>query len=120
MNWIIVLVIIFAGLFILFNVNNKKNAEQYDASPVIPPKEDKRLILYYAPWCPHCKDLLNNVWPKLKEKFGNAIEMIEYDCDKYKCEGIRGYPTIILFKENSQITYNGRRDFDSLSQFIRS
>jgi thiol-disulfide isomerase/thioredoxin len=113
---IIILVVLFLVLFYFLSENNKKNAETYESKKV----EDKRIVLYYAPWCHHCENLLKNGWKQLKERNGNDIEIIEYDCDKFKCEGIQGFPTIVLFKENNQITYKGDRSYESLVKFIQS
>ena len=56
---------------------------------------------------------------------GNSkIEVVKVDCTKEKntCneKGIRGYPTLILFKSGSSEgeKYQGARDIDSLSKWV--
>jgi len=65
------------------------------------------IILWYAPWCPHCKSL-KNIWEKLGKTVKN-VDVLAFNCEKYKNhllkiqedipELIRGYPTIIIYKK---------------------
>lgn len=97
-------------------------------------EEPKKLVLFYAPWCPHCKDLLqptdkNNgkpAWSMLKQKLGGRkdITMDEIDCDakpelasKYE---VKGFPTVILFKGNQKVDYDGDRSMESLEKFLET
>lgn len=96
--------------------------------------ESRKLVLFYAPWCPHCKDLLqpndNNggkpAWSLLKQKHAGRkdISIDEVDCDakpelasKYE---VKGFPTVILFKGNQKLNYDGDRSLESLEKFLET
>ena len=89
----------------------------------------KKLILFYAPWCPHCQTLMDNdnaAWPVLRRKHGNRqdLSIEEINCEekpeiatKY---GVGGFPTIVLYQGNKSYTYDGDRTLESLEKFIES
>ena len=61
-------------------------------------------VKFYAPWCGHCKRLAPT-WTALAEEYpeGNGkVNVVKVDCTVQKdlCSkhGVRGYPTIALFK----------------------
>lgn len=85
------------------------------------------LVDFYATWCRHCKSLMP-VIEELADEFSKSvnIQIVKIDGDgdgklmrkKYKVEG---YPTLLLFADSlaHPITYNGLRDQESLSNFIK-
>ena len=72
----------------------------------IQPNEQKSLVLFYAPWCPHCKSILPE-WDKLVANNDNTnitIKKVNSDdnpelCKQYKIEG---FPTILLIDSNGK------------------
>lgn len=86
------------------------------------------LVMFYAPWCGHCK--------KLKPEYAKAAELVKDDdpsitfakidcteagketCNKFS---VSGYPTLKIFKgdEMSQ-DYNGPREAAGLVKYMRS
>ena len=91
----------------------------------IQPNEQKSLVLFYAPWCPHCKSMLPE-WAKLKSnnKTDIAIKKVNSDdnpelCKQYKIEG---FPTVLLIDSNGQVIaiYEGARTAESLAEFIKN
>jgi thiol-disulfide isomerase/thioredoxin len=86
----------------------------------------KRLVLFYAPWCPHCKSLLteDGSWTQLEQKHGNRsdlkIEKIDCDAQPEKATqyGIGGFPTVMMFVGKKSLTYDGDRSLGSFEKFI--
>lgn len=78
----------------------------------------KKLVLFYAPWCPHCKSLIEGdgaAWNALSRKYGGRKDLTidQVNCDE-KPEiatqyGIGGFPTIMLFVGDKTYTYDGDR-----------
>jgi len=82
------------------------------------------IVLFYAPWCPHCKNL-QDVWKKLSKKL-MYINVKSLNCEKYKQlvdkiktdmpSLIQGYPTIMLYKNGEpQEKYQGERTLSDLT-----
>jgi thiol-disulfide isomerase/thioredoxin len=69
------------------------------------------LIVFYAPWCPHCKRLVP-AWEELVAA-GIKTVLAAVDCtvEAELCARfvIEGYPTIIYFAENRMYHFKGRR-----------
>ncbi|MEG0683912.1 MAG: hypothetical protein RR428_02555 [Coprobacillus sp.] len=40
------------------------------------------LYLYYAKTCPVCHSFIENVIPKLEDKYGNEMKIVKYDIDE--------------------------------------
>ena len=86
----------------------------------------KRLVvLFYAPWCGHCKRLMP-LWKQLQNKYKEDSEtkVKQLNADENEQEAqdqeIEGFPTIILFKDGKKYTYDGERSLESIDQFIQS
>lgn len=92
----------------------------------------KRMVLFYAPWCPHCKDLLQPndknggkpAWDLLKRKHSGRKDVVidEIDCEakpelasKYE---VKGFPTVVMLKGNQKVDYDGDRSLESLEKFM--
>ncbi|CAG8596308.1 7601_t:CDS:10 [Ambispora leptoticha] len=106
--------------------------------PVVAPNQDGKVVVlgaanwdltndsgpwfidFFAPWCPHCKNLAP-IWeelaPKLinKVNFGSVDCTVEGDlCSKYE---VRGYPSLKLFMYDDIIEYKGARKLPELLAF---
>jgi len=139
-KWLFVgvaLIVIIAGLGIIFFASNKvgdKNgkttsSENGQVSGASTQNEnaaykeklakylkEKGMILYGAYWCPHCKEQ--------KELFGDAAQYLDYvECDakgeganpdECVARGIEGYPTWIY--EGKQ--YSGTQSLEKLAEIV--
>lgn len=85
--------------------------------------EKKVLVLYYAPWCSHCKRLMPE-WQKVEDahKADPKVEVKKVNCDeepeKAKQEGVQGFPTIILYKGSGKKMFNDERTASAIESFI--
>ena len=84
---------------------------------------NKLMILFYAPWCGHCKKLLPEY-----EKASNALKKEKIALAKIDAEsnrrtsqmyGIESYPTIKVFIKQKEYTYDGERNEESIIYYMR-
>jgi protein disulfide-isomerase-like protein len=87
--------------------------EGFDAS-------EKNLVLYFAPWCGHCKTLKPE-WEKLSKAGIKGVTISEVNADdekeKAKEAGVDGFPTIILYNKGEQKVYSGARTAEAISKW---
>jgi len=90
--------------------------------------EQVKLVLFYSPWCPHCKSLTEgspSVWDTLTQTHGSSkakIEKVNVNeneemSTKY---GISSIPSIKLIKGNDVKTYKGDRSLKTIEDFLTS
>lgn len=83
-------------------------------------------IMFYAPWCGHCK-ALKPKWEEMAKKFVKDPKVIvgKVNCDEEKelCQSfqITGYPSIKAFRAGdiSGEDYNGGRTVEDMESFAR-
>ena len=85
------------------------------------------ILLFYAPWCIHCKELspkYEEVGKRLKDK-NSKLLIAKIDGSENEVENISisGFPTIMFFpgnkKNKSPIEYKGRRTTEDIIKFIK-
>ncbi len=68
--------------------------------------EKPTLVDFYATWCGPCK-MMNPIIEQTKNELGNSTTILKIDVDNNKDVaikyGIRGVPTLILFKNGEPI-----------------
>ena len=80
-------------------------------------------VMFYAPWCGHCKRL-TPTWMdlfNLKLK-GLAVRMHDCDADQALCveAGVRGYPTLKVYVDGKfSADYREARDLNSILRFLK-
>jgi len=116
----------FAAAFVLillaFDHSDAKVLELSDR--FIPLKnEGMWLIMFYAPWCGHCKKL-EPIWKHVDQSLANLpIRIGRIDCTRFPLVAtefkVHGFPTIIFFKENDlAYTYEGDRTREDIVAFV--
>lgn len=79
--------------------------------------EGKKVVLFYADWCGHCKKL-KPVWDKAAEQVNKEEKrMLKVNCDgdvDVSNYDIKGYPTILIFEDGEHKEYNGERTLEDL------
>ncbi len=82
--------------------------------------KDGWFIKFYAPWCNHCKAMAP-AWNEMGRDFRGRLNIGEVNCDVESrlCKEIkiRGYPTLMFFKSQEHIEYDGLRGLGDLMSF---
>jgi protein disulfide-isomerase-like protein len=85
--------------------------------------EKESMVLFYAPWCPHCKTVMGD-WAKLKKSAPEGVKIAKVNCDEKpemaEKHGVKGFPTIILFKGGKKVYFEGPRNLENFLEFIKS
>ena len=84
------------------------------------------MILFYAPWCGHCKALhpkYEEVAKKLKDKNPKLVlAKMDYTENEVESVNISGFPTVKFYpgnKKSTPIEYDGDRSVDDIIKFIK-
>jgi len=86
------------------------------------------MLLFYAPWCGHCKALhpkYEEVAKKLKEKNPKLV-LAKIDATENEVESVNisGFPTVKFYpgnkKDKAPLDYNGDRSVDDIIKFIKT
>ena len=84
------------------------------------------MVLFYAPWCGHCKTMKPE-YEQLRKKYmknpNKNVAMI--NCDDHKefasKAGVQGFPTLRLYKnpkDDKYVDYDGPRTADAIETFL--
>jgi len=83
------------------------------------------MVMYYAPWCGHCKNM-KPTWEQLGKKYKSDKKFVigRVNCDDQKslCSDVQGFPTIKYFNagDTDGGKYEEARDFNSLETFLKN
>ena len=109
------------------NLGGKLELEAFEGSQDA--MNDKAVVLFYAPWCGHCKRLMPT-WRRLMEnKLNWNVNLAMVNCDENsnmaKQHDVKGFPTIKylpygLANPSGSVEHQGGRDFSDLVSFIQS
>ncbi len=77
------------------------------------------LKLYYTNWCGWSQKFLP-VWDQLQKILKIKMEKIDCEQNKELCQGVPGYPYIVLERGNEKVVYNGNRTAKDIEMFIKN
>jgi hypothetical protein len=87
---------------------------------------NNKLVLYYAMWCGYSRQFLP-IWEQVKSVISNTSDLNttceQYDCEaqKQSCQGINGFPSIILIKpDGTKIQYQNERSPEAILAFVNA
>ncbi|KAL4504482.1 hypothetical protein ABPG72_009928 [Tetrahymena utriculariae] len=86
-------------------------------------KEKSWVLLFYAPWCPHCNDI-QSVYESLQKKLQDKFIFAQIDSEKSleikERFGVSQFPTILVVDHETQIyhKYRGTRQEDVIELFL--
>ncbi|XP_028406024.1 thioredoxin domain-containing protein 5-like [Dendronephthya gigantea] len=119
-------IVTFVTLLVAHNISNAQNSADFLNVETFAQVIQPQFVLFYAPWCSHCKQLLptwneladksrnQNKWNKMKISKVNCIEETAFCSD----QNIVAYPTMKLFHKGDMRRYDGRRSLGQLEIFI--
>ncbi len=118
MNYKIYIVVILVVILLILQFQNPEVKVQSKEN-FVSNDDNITLKLYYTNWCGWSQKFLP-IWDELTKKV-KKVNMTKIDCEKNKelCEGIPGFPYLILEKKkDDKITYKGDRTVDGILGFL--
>merc|ERR1719373_1040121 len=77
-------------------------------------------IKFYAPWCGHCKKLAPT-WEEVATELKGKVNVAKIDVTENKAlgteYGVKGFPTLLLFKDGKMEKYKGDRGKEALCEY---
>lgn len=111
--------------------------ENENAVDIMKSNEHNKFVLYYAPWCGHCKSFMpdwNIVCKKMAMKDPNLdVKLVKVDCELVRGNereklghnpNVNAYPTLRVYKKNSNDPdyqgeeYPGTRDPNDIMNYL--
>ena len=93
------------------------------------PEDQKIMIMFFAPWCGHCKNM-EPIWDEFVKNFDgyNGIKLMkingEDNPELRQIHNINAYPIIKYcpkgIKNQDGVVYQGDRSLQSLAQFLQN
>jgi thiol-disulfide isomerase/thioredoxin len=113
-----VLVSLLIGILIYIWYTKSRAKEAFEA-----PKPEKKLLLFYADWCPHCKTFKPMV-ADFARRNHILIDLLEDATTPNTTKeeyAIKGYPTLYFVnQQGSKFEFRGPRTTHALDEFVQA
>jgi thiol-disulfide isomerase/thioredoxin len=78
-------------------------------------------VMYYAPWCPHCKTVKPafESWMSSQKLVNAQMKEADKDSADVAAAGVKGFPTFQLTKEDGSVVECGARDAAGWEAFLK-
>merc|ERR1712232_609208 len=80
-------------------------------------------IKFYAPWCGHCKRLAPT-WEEVATELKGVVNVAKVDVTQSrglgKQFGVKGFPTLLLFRKGKMMKYTGARTKEAMSEWAHT
>ncbi|XP_065178543.1 protein disulfide-isomerase TMX3-like [Sycon ciliatum] len=81
------------------------------------------IVMFYAPWCAYCEKMKPAWEATAKHLAPTPVHVARVDLTKYPSVGehhkVEGMPTIKMFHDGEVFDYDGKRDSESILEFVR-
>jgi len=87
-------------------------------------KTGDHFVMFYAPWCGHCKRL-KPTWDKVAKKPGvSGVQIAKLDCTANEgiCKeyDVTGYPTLLYFRDGKKVdTFSGDKTMEGIKAYLK-
>lgn len=134
-NLVSILSLIFVIIVLIYVFTYKINKESFTNVEIsskedlysLLSKDDVAIVKFYVNYCGWCKKLAPT-WNEFEKEYhnktinGKKIMVLSVDCEKHpdmcRLFKIRGYPTILIIKNNETIEYNDERTVAALKNVV--
>ena len=128
-NLLILIVVVIAVIYFVLPMI----MEKFESSPVKGNdlhdinESQPALVLFHMNGCPHCKDLVENEWPKVESELKNKVkvemkEASEISEEEAKVHDIKGFPTVKYCPnglKKPSVEHEGERKAESIVEFAK-
>ena len=118
---VIILSLCLLAIAATFVISKAYNIELFEGSENFENK-GKSVILYYAPWCGHCKAMMPQ-WNKFEEAGVKGVNIKKINAEENKAAAsaanVSGFPTIIKYNNGKKEIYKGERTAEALKSWAR-
>jgi protein disulfide-isomerase-like protein len=129
-TWIIVTVVVLGLVGVYFYMQQNNTSEGFNTKDLTV-HEDKamKLVLFYAPWCGHCKTFKPE-WEKAKQQLDGKtinnvkVNLVDVNCDEEadlaKAYDIQGFPTVKCITKEKVVEFDGDRSVQGVKAYINN
>merc|ERR1712244_160992 len=80
-------------------------------------------VKFYAPWCGHCKRLAPT-WEEVATALKGKVNIAKVDVTQNRALGkqfgVKGFPTLLLFRRGKMVKYSGARSKEALVEWAQT
>jgi hypothetical protein len=119
--YIVLILLLILGYLLCTNYlkNNQETEQNIQNENFGSTKKNPTLKLYFTNWCGWSQKFLP-VWKQLEGKLPVKMEKIDCEKNPEQCQGVAGFPFIVLERENNRLPYNGNRTVQDIQRFVQN